>query len=102
LTASDGDAALLLARAERPDLIILDWNMPGCDGLAVCRALRAESDPRLRDVPIVLITAQASAQDMEEGFAAGVTDYLTKPFTGPYLRTRASAWLLRAQAPTAV
>jgi CheY-like chemotaxis protein/phosphoribosyl 1,2-cyclic phosphodiesterase len=102
LTASDGDAALLLARAERPDLIILDWNMPGCDGLAVCRALRAESDPRLRDVPIVLITAQASAQDMEEGFAAGVTDYPTKPFTGPYLRTRASAWLLRAQAPTAV
>jgi CheY-like chemotaxis protein len=102
LSASDGDAALLLARTEYPDLIMLDWNMPGPDGLAVCRALRAESDPRLRDVPIVLITAQASAQDMEEGFAAGVTDYLTKPFTGPHVRTRARAWLLRARAPAAI
>jgi DNA-binding response OmpR family regulator len=102
LTASDGDAALYLARAEHPDLILLDRNMPGCDGLTVCRALRAESDSRLREVPIVLITAQASAQDMEEGFAAGVTDYLTKPFTGPQVRTRARAWLLRARAPTGV
>jgi CheY-like chemotaxis protein/glyoxylase-like metal-dependent hydrolase (beta-lactamase superfamily II) len=102
LTASDGDAALYLARAEHPDLILLDRNMPGCDGLAVCRVLRAESDSRLREVPIVLITAQASAQDMEEGFAAGVTDYLTKPFTGPHVRTRARAWLLRARAPARV
>ena len=46
LTARDGDAALFLARAEHPDLILLDRNMPGSDGLAVCRALRAESDPR--------------------------------------------------------
>jgi len=68
----------------------------------VCRSLRAESDSRLREVTIVLITAQASAQDMEEGFAAGVTDYLTKPFTGPQVRTRARAWLLRARAPTGV
>ena len=102
LTASDGDAALFLARTEHPDLVLLDRNMPGCDGLAVCRALRAESDARLRDVPIVLITAQASAQDMEEGFAAGVTDYLTKPFTSSHVRTRARAWLLRARAPAGV
>jgi CheY-like chemotaxis protein len=102
LTASDGDAALRLARTERPDLIMLDWNLPGLDGLAVCRALRAESDPRLRDVPIVLLTAQATTQDMQEGFAAGVTDFLTKPFKPPHLRTRVRAWLLRARAPATV
>jgi CheY-like chemotaxis protein len=100
ITASDGEAALLLARMELPDLILLDWHMPRLDGLAVSRTLRAESDRRLRGVPIVLITAHASAEDMEEGFAAGVTDYLTKPFTPAHLRTRARAWLLRGSAPS--
>jgi len=101
ISASDGEAALLLARMEFPDLILLDWQMPRLDGLAVSRTLRAESDPRLRDVPIVLMTGHASAEDLEEGFAAGVTDYLTKPFTPANLRTRARAWLLRGQAPSA-
>ena len=98
ITASDGEAALLLARMEFPDLILLDWHMPRLDGLAVSRTLRAESDARLRDVPIVLITGHTGAEDMEEGFAAGVTDYLTKPFTPAHLRTRARAWLLRGRA----
>jgi two-component system phosphate regulon response regulator PhoB len=98
ITASDGEGALHLARIEFPDLILLDWHMPRLDGLAVSRELRAESDPRLSGVPIVLITAHASAQEMEEGFGAGVTDYLTKPFTPAHLRTRARAWLLRGQA----
>ena len=95
ITASDGEAALHLARMEYPDLILLDWGMPRLDGLSVTRTLRAESDPRLRDVPIVLVSAHASAEDMQTGFAAGVTDYLSKPFTPAHLRTRARAWLLR-------
>lgn len=99
LTASDGDAALQLARAERPDLIVLDWNLPGRDGLAVCRALRADANPRLRNVPIVLLTAQTTAADMQQGFAAGATDYLSKPFKPPHVRTRVRAWLLRSQTP---
>jgi CheY-like chemotaxis protein/ribonuclease BN (tRNA processing enzyme) len=102
ITASDGEAALLLAHMEFPDLILLDWHMPRLDGLAVSRKLRAESDPRLREVPIVLITAHASAEEMEQGFAAGVTDYLTKPFTPAHLRTRARAWLLRGQVASSV
>jgi CheY-like chemotaxis protein len=97
ITASDGEAALLLAHMEFPDLILLDWHMPRIDGLEVSRKLRADSDPRLSGVPIVLITAHASAEEMEEGFGAGVTDYLTKPFTPAHLRTRARAWLLRGQ-----
>jgi two-component system phosphate regulon response regulator PhoB len=98
ITASDGEAALLLARMEFPDLILLDWHMPRLDGLAVSRTLRAESDARLREVPIVLITGHSGAEDMEEGFAAGVTDFLTKPFTPAHLRTRARAWLLRGRS----
>jgi CheY-like chemotaxis protein/glyoxylase-like metal-dependent hydrolase (beta-lactamase superfamily II) len=102
ITASDGEAALQLAHMEFPDLILLDWHMPRLDGLAVSRKLRAESDPRLSGVPIVLITAHANAEQMQEGFAAGVTDYLTKPFTPAHLRTRARAWLLRGQVASSL
>jgi CheY-like chemotaxis protein len=100
LTADDGEAALRLARAERPALIILDWQMPGRDGLEVCRALRAEADPHLRDVPVILLTAQAGADKTAAGFEAGVTDYLTKPFAPAHVRARVRAWLLRSGAAT--
>ena len=95
LSASDGNAALEIARAERPDLLLLDWNMPGRNGLEVCRTLRAELDPNLRDVPVVLLTAQAGAEDTAAGFAAGVTDYVTKPFKPAHIRSRVHTWLLR-------
>ena len=98
LSASDGNTALEIARAERPDLLLLDWNMPGRDGLEVCRTLRAEPDPRLRDVPVVLLTAQVGAEDTAAGFAAGVTDYVTKPFKPAHIRSRVHAWLLRKRA----
>src|SRR4029077_642680 len=98
-TATDGETALNIARSVRPSLILLDWLMPGLDGTDVTRALRAESDPYFRDVPIVLITAEASAAKTQEGFAAGVTDYLTKPFKAPFVRARVRAWL--ARGPTA-
>ena len=98
LTATDGDSALEMARAERPDLLLLDWNMPGCSGLDVCRVLRAESDPRLRDVPVVMLTAQGRAEETAAGFAAGVTDYVTKPFKPSYVRSRVHTWLLRRRA----
>jgi CheY-like chemotaxis protein len=95
LAAYDGETALRIARAERPSLIILDWRMPGRDGLEVCRALRAETDPQLRHVPVVLLTAQTEEEHIAAAFAAGVTDYLTKPFKLPYVRSRVRSWLLR-------
>jgi CheY-like chemotaxis protein/phosphoribosyl 1,2-cyclic phosphodiesterase len=98
LSANNGNAALEIARAERPDLLLLDWNMPGRNGLEVCRALRAEPDPRLRDMPVVLLTAQVEAEDTAAGFAAGVTDYVTKPFKPAHIRSRVHAWLLRKRA----
>jgi CheY-like chemotaxis protein/phosphoribosyl 1,2-cyclic phosphodiesterase len=94
-TATDGETALRIARSVRPSLILLDWLMPGLDGTEVTRALRAESDPYFRDVPIVLITAEAGAAKTQEGFASGVTDYLTKPFKAPFVRARVRAWLER-------
>jgi CheY-like chemotaxis protein len=97
LTATDGDAALQLAREERPDIVVLDWMMPGQDGLSVCRALRQEPDPRLADVPVVLITGRADARDTAAGFNAGVTDYLTKPFKPTHLLARLQSWLIRSQ-----
>jgi CheY-like chemotaxis protein len=95
VTASDGEAALRLVRAERPALVLLDWQMPGADGIAVTRALRAEADPDLRDVPVVLITGLAGGENTAVGFEAGVTDYLTKPFQPSHVRTRVRTWLLR-------
>ena len=95
LTANDGETALRLARAERPALVLLDWQMPGADGIAVTRALRADPDPDLRDVPVVLITGLAGGEYTAVGFEAGVTDYLTKPFQPSHVRTRVRTWLLR-------
>jgi CheY-like chemotaxis protein/phosphoribosyl 1,2-cyclic phosphodiesterase len=95
LTASDGETALRLARAERPALVLLDWQMPGADGIAVTRALRTDLDPDLRDVPVVIITGQAGGENTAVGFEAGVTDYLTKPFQPSHVRTRVRTWLLR-------
>jgi CheY-like chemotaxis protein len=97
LTACDGDAALQIARDERPDLVVLDWMMPHQDGLSVCRALRQEPDPKLAAVPVVLITGRADAQDTVAGFNAGVTDYLTKPFKPSHLVARLQSWLIRSQ-----
>lgn len=95
VTASDGESALRVARAERPDLILLDWQMPGADGVEVTRVLRGEADPALRDVPVVLVTGLAGAENTAAGFAAGVTDYLTKPFRPAHIRARVQAWLMR-------
>jgi DNA-binding response OmpR family regulator len=78
--ANTGPAGLAAAQAQRPDLVLLDWMMPGgMDGLQVCRALRA--DPSLEGVKIVMLTARAAPADMRAGHEAGVGDYLVKPFS---------------------
>ena len=98
VTANDGKTALDRARREHPALILLDWEMPGADGIEVTRTLRSDSDPALRDVPVVLITALSGVDNTAAGFAAGVTDYLTKPFRPAHVRARAQAWLLRRRS----
>ena len=77
-TASDGEEALAVMGAQRPDLVFLDVMMPRRNGIEVCRAVRGELGNR--DVHIVLLTAKGQAADREEGLAAGADRYLTKPF----------------------
>jgi CheY-like chemotaxis protein len=78
VTASDGQEGLERARAEHPDLILLDTNMPVMDGHEMLEHLRA--DPALKDIPVIMLTARAGAQDIASASALGVSDYVTKPF----------------------
>jgi two-component system phosphate regulon response regulator PhoB len=76
---ADGEAALADAQTTRPDLVLLDWSMPGRSGLEVCRELRA--DERTSAATIVMITARAQESDRRAGLEAGADRYLTKPFS---------------------
>ncbi len=92
LSAADGPAALASARRERPDLIVLDLNLPGMDGLDVCRVIRRESD-----VPIIMLTARVDETDRLIGLELGADDYIVKPFSPRELVARVRAVLRRAQ-----
>jgi DNA-binding response OmpR family regulator len=89
--ATGGAAASSLARTKAPSLIILERNLPG-DGLEACRAIRQAESGALAEVPIIVIAAQ---EEVGTGIAAGVTDWLVKPFSDIYARTRMRAWLMR-------
>ncbi len=93
VTSADGQAALQAARAERPDLIVLDLGLPGIDGLDVTRTLRKSSD-----VPIIMLTARAEEADRIVGLELGADDYLVKPFSPKELVARVRAVLRRVDA----
>jgi two-component system, OmpR family, response regulator MtrA len=91
--AYDGRTALAQARAELPDLVILDVMMPGLDGLEVCRALRRDGD-----VLVLMLTARTSEDDLLRGLDLGADDYLTKPYSPRELMARVRT-LLRRRRP---
>ncbi|MET9377832.1 response regulator transcription factor [Streptomyces sp. NPDC002992] len=92
----DGRAALEKARATRPDLIVLDVMLPHVDGLDVCRILRAEPS-EVSDVPILLLTARSTEEDLLLGLDLGADDYLTKPYSPRELTARVRALLRRSR-----
>ena len=92
VVAHDGQAALATARAERPDLIVLDLGLPRLDGLDVARTLRRDSN-----VPIVMLTGRSEESDKLVGLELGADDYVTKPFSPKELVARVRAVLRRAQ-----
>jgi CheY-like chemotaxis protein len=84
IEATHGQEALDLIRKQRPDLVLLDVDMPGLDGLAVVKKIREETS--LADLPVLAVTAFAMEGDREKGMAAGFTAYLTKPVRAALLR----------------
>jgi CheY-like chemotaxis protein len=78
LEAADGEGALAVARLRRPDLAVLDVQMPGPDGIEVCRRLKA--DPTTAGMPIVILTAEGASDARERALAAGADAFVTKPF----------------------
>jgi signal transduction histidine kinase len=92
---ADGNAAVAAARRRAPDLVLSDIMMPGLDGFGLLRALRR--DPRLREVPVLLLSARAGEEARIEGIDAGADDYLTKPFSARELLARVSTNLQMAR-----
>jgi len=96
LYAQDAGEAQTIIRATLPDVILLDWMLPGVSGLALARALRGEE--RTRHVPLILLTAKGAEADKVAGLDAGADDYITKPFSPKELLARIKA-VLRRRAP---
>ncbi len=100
-SAGDGKTALAAFRHAKPDLVVLDLNLPGMDGLEVCRAIRREAE-----TPIIMLTARVDEVDRLIGLELGADDYITKPFSPRELVARVKAVLRRArgsvQHPTMV
>jgi len=91
-------AALDAAHLDPPSLLMLDLDAPWSALLAACRKLRSSSDPRLREIPVLLVADSApSAREVMEAFEAGATDYLSRPIKPTLLRSRIRGWLLRNQ-----
>ncbi len=91
--AADGAGSIQAAKAAPPALIIIEDDLPDMDGLSVCRSLRMDGDHRLTDMPIVIVGKQERAS---EGMSAGVTGWLTTPFSSQYAKAQIQAWLMRS------
>ena len=94
-SADDGEQALLLAKEEEPDLILLDWMLPLVSGIEVCRRLKANK--ATRTTPILMLTARGEEDDRVRGLDTGADDYLVKPYSTKELIARARALLRRTR-----
>lgn len=84
--ASNGEAAISIARSKSPDLILLDVQMPGMDGFEVCKILKSEV--QTKDIPVLFLTAKTESEDIVKGFELGAVDYITKPFNNNEMLAR--------------
>lgn len=84
--AEEGAAALIFVRNTPPNLIIVDVNMPGMDGITFLRALRDEANPAVRGIPVLLLTGDRDPAVRERGLAAGATEFVEKPIKPPALQ----------------
>jgi len=98
LRAENAEQALDMVRSALPDLVVLDWMLPGMSGVELARRLRA--DRRTQEVPVIMVTARAEEADKLAGLESGADDYLVKPFSPRELNARVKA-VLRRRAPQA-
>lgn len=93
ISATDGEEAGLLLRENQPDLLLLDWMLPGVSGIELCRRLRGR--PETRNLPVIMITARGEESDRIRGLDTGADDYITKPFSTSELLARIRAVMRR-------
>lgn len=92
-TTDSGNEAFMLIREDKPDIIILDWMLPGMSGVEICGKIR--EDKKNRDIPIIMLTAKGEELDRVTGLETGADDYMTKPFSPAELSARIKAVLRR-------
>jgi len=91
VTATNGEEAVAKAAAEQPDLILLDVVMPKMNGFDACKRLREQE--LTRTTPIIMVTTRGEESNVENGYASGCTDYITKPINGPELLAKLRGFL---------
>jgi two-component system, OmpR family, phosphate regulon response regulator PhoB len=96
--ATDGDEALVTIAERLPDLVLLDWMLPGTSGIEVCRQLRRKRETR--STPVIMLTARGEEADRVRGLDSGADDYVTKPFSPSELVARVRAVMRRARPAT--
>jgi two-component system, OmpR family, phosphate regulon response regulator PhoB len=94
-TVGRGDEADTRLKESPPDLVVLDWMLPGLSGIELCRRLRAR--PQTKTLPIIILTARGEESERVRGLATGADDYIVKPFSVPELLARVHALLRRAK-----
>lgn len=94
-SASDAEQGLEYLKNQHPDLILLDWMLPGIDGIEFIRRLRANEN--LADIPVIMLTAKGESEDLVKGLSVGADDYINKPFSPPELMARIKAVLRRCR-----
>ncbi len=98
VTAADGDEAMLLVDEEAPDIIVLDWMLPGISGIEICRRLK--SKPETRSIPVLMLSARSEEVDRVRGLETGADDYVVKPYSVLELMARVRTQLRRVRPAT--
>ena len=98
IKAADGNEALLLIEEEQPDLILLDWMLPGTSGIEICRQIK--SRPAFRMTPVIMLSARSAEVDKVRGLETGADDYISKPYSIIELLARVKAHLRRSRPAT--
>lgn len=95
VTAADGDEATLMVEEEMPDIIVLDWMLPGISGIEICRRLKSKSETR--SIPVLMLSARAEEVDRVRGLETGADDYVVKPYSVLELMARVRSQLRRVR-----